>query len=63
MVLATTKVFLNLTQDMPEVHKQVGARLYTPDLTLTLTPTLTPNPHPDPNPTPHPTPTPPPPDP
>merc|ERR1719399_1435161 len=34
VVLATTKVFLNLTQDMPEVHKQVYARLKAPMLTL-----------------------------
>ena len=34
VVLAATKVFLNLTQDMPEVHKQVYARLKAPMLTL-----------------------------
>ena len=43
VVLATTKVFLNLTQDMPEVHKQVGARLDpAPD------PDAHANPHPQP---------------
>ena len=34
VVLACTKVFLNLTQDMPEVHKQVYSRLKAPMLTL-----------------------------
>ena len=34
VVLAATKVFLNLTQDMPAVHSQVYARLKAPMLTL-----------------------------
>ena len=34
VVLAATKVFLNLTQEMPDVHKQVYARLKAPMLTL-----------------------------
>ena len=34
VVLAATKVFLNLTQDMPAVHEQVFARLKAPMLTL-----------------------------
>ena len=34
VVLAATKVFLNLTQDMPQVHSQVYARLKAPMLTL-----------------------------
>lgn len=34
VVLATTKVFLHLTQDMPAVHSQVYARLKAPMLTL-----------------------------
>jgi len=34
VVLATTKVFLNLTQDFPRVHQQVYARLRTPLVTL-----------------------------
>ena len=34
VVLACTKVFLNLTQDMPAVHQQVFSRLKAPMLTL-----------------------------
>ena len=34
VVLATTKLFLNLTQDMPAVHSQVYQRLKAPMLTL-----------------------------
>jgi vesicle coat complex subunit len=34
VVLATTKVFLNLTQDFPTVHQQVYTRLRTPLVTL-----------------------------
>lgn len=34
VVLATTKVFLNLTQDFPNVHQQVYTRLRTPLVTL-----------------------------
>ena len=34
VVLAATKVFLNLTQDLPTVHKQVYERLRAPMLTL-----------------------------
>ena len=34
VVLGATKVFLNLTQDMPAVHSQVYARLKAPMLTL-----------------------------
>ena len=34
VVLAATKVFLNLTQDMPQVHAQVYTRLKAPMLTL-----------------------------
>ena len=33
-MLAATKVFLNLTQDMPTVHAQVYMRLKPPMLTL-----------------------------
>ena len=34
VVLGATKVFLNLTQDMPTIHSQVYARLKAPMLTL-----------------------------
>jgi len=34
VVLATTKVFLNLTSDFPQVHQQVYTRLRTPLVTL-----------------------------